>query len=100
MREHGAATAWVAAIALGAAFLPISESASAQTLEQAITAAYVNNPTLNAQRAAVRATDENVPRALSGYRPTVTVAAGAGSSPPSATTTTTTTLRGTHSVAH
>jgi len=74
MREHGAAaTAVIAAIALTA----MDVSASAQTLEQAITAAYVNNPTLNAQRAAVRATDENVPRALSGYRPTVTGAANA-----------------------
>ncbi len=72
-REHGAATAVIAAIALTA----MDVSASAQTLEQAITAAYVNNPTLNAQRAAVRATDENVPRALSGYRPTVTGAANA-----------------------
>jgi outer membrane protein len=72
-REHGAATAVIAAIALAA----MDVGASAQTLEQAITAAYVNNPTLNAQRAAVRATDENVPRALSGYRPTVTGAANA-----------------------
>jgi outer membrane protein len=31
--------------------------------------AYQNNPSLNAQRAALRATDENVPQALSGYRP-------------------------------
>jgi outer membrane protein len=33
--------------------------------------AYQNNPTLNAQRASVRATDEGVPQALSGYRPRV-----------------------------
>lgn len=79
-REHGAATALVAAIAgivWVITFLAMGESASAQTLEQAITAAYVNNPTLNAQRAAVRASDENVPKALSGYRPTVTGAASA-----------------------
>jgi outer membrane protein len=74
-REHGAATALVAAIALSVVFLAMGRGASAQTLEQAITAAYVNNPTLNAQRAAVRAADENVPKALSGYRPTVTGAA-------------------------
>ncbi len=88
-REHGAATALVAAIAgivWVIAFLAMGESASAQTLEQAITAAYVNNPTLNAQRAAVRASDENVPRALSGYRPTVT---GAASAARTALTTTT-----------
>ena len=31
----------------------------------------MSNPTLNSQRAAARAFDENVPQALSGYRPTV-----------------------------
>jgi outer membrane protein len=51
--------------------------ASAQTLEQTLTAAYGSNPTLNAQRAATRAADENVPRALSGYRPTIVGNAGA-----------------------
>lgn len=40
--------------------------------------AYANNPTLNAQRAALRATDEGVPQALSGYRPTVVGVADAG----------------------
>src|SRR5258708_31818747 len=73
-REHGAATALAVASALVIA-LATGGSARAQTLEQAITAAYVNNPTLNAQRAAVRAADENVPKALSGYHPTVTGAA-------------------------
>jgi outer membrane protein len=65
----------IAAIAPVIVFLAMGASASAQTLEQALTAAYVNNPTLNAQRAAVRAADENVPKALSGYRPTVSGAA-------------------------
>jgi len=45
--------------------------ASAQPLDAALAAAYVNNPTLNAQRAGTRATDEKVPQALSGYRPTL-----------------------------
>jgi outer membrane protein len=76
-RLNGAARTFIAVIALAIAFLAMSESANAQTLEQALTAAYVNNPTLNAQRAAARATDENVPKALSGYRPTVTGAATA-----------------------
>ena len=40
--------------------------------------AYQNNPQLNAQRAQVRFTDENVPQALSGYRPKVAVTASAG----------------------
>ena len=44
----------------------------ADTLEGALVQAYQNNPTLNAQRASVRVTDENVPQALAGYRPRVT----------------------------
>jgi outer membrane protein len=41
----------------------------AETMERALLRAYQNNPQLNAQRASVRATDEGVPQALSGYRP-------------------------------
>jgi outer membrane protein len=47
--------------------------ASADTLEWALVQAYQNNPSLNAQRAALRATDEGVPQALSGYRPKVSI---------------------------
>lgn len=46
--------------------------AAAETIESALAKAYDNNPQLNAQRAIVRQTDEDVPQALSGYRPTVT----------------------------
>jgi outer membrane protein len=52
--------------------------ALADTIEAALVRAYQNNPQLNAQRASVRATDENVPQALSGYRPKVTVTASGG----------------------
>jgi outer membrane protein len=52
--------------------------ALADTIEAALVRAYQNNPQLNAQRALVRATDENVPQALSGYRPKVAVTASAG----------------------
>jgi outer membrane protein len=44
----------------------------AETMESALAKAYQNNPQLNAQRAIVRETDEGVPQALSGYRPTIT----------------------------
>ena len=37
-----------------------------------------NNPQLLAQRASLRATDEDVPQALAGWRPTVTLNANAG----------------------
>lgn len=49
-----------------------------ETLPSALATAYRNNPQLNAERARVRATDENVPQALSGYRPTVSVTADVG----------------------
>src|ERR1700678_3596541 len=52
--------------------------ALADTIEAALVRAYQNNPQLNAQRAQVRATDENVPQALSGYRPKVAITASAG----------------------
>lgn len=65
------------AIAIGSCLFAI-HSASAETLADALASAYTNNPTLNAQRASLRATDEGVPQALSGYRPTVTGSADAG----------------------
>jgi len=52
--------------------------ALADTIEAALVRAYQTNPQLNAQRAQVRFTDENVPQALSGYRPRVNVTASAG----------------------
>src|SRR3979490_32213 len=52
--------------------------ALADTIEAALVRAYQNNPQLNAQRASVRSTDENVPQALSGYRPRVALTASAG----------------------
>ncbi len=53
-------------------------SALAETIEGALVRAYRDNPQLNAQRASVRQTDENVPQALSGYRPRVSVTASGG----------------------
>jgi outer membrane protein len=59
------------AAATMAAVVPL-QAALADTLEGALAQAYQNNPSLNAQRAALRAVDEGVPIALSGYRPRVT----------------------------
>jgi len=53
-------------------------SGGAQTLDRALAQAYRNNETLNAERANLRATDEEVPQALSGYRPRVEATADAG----------------------
>lgn len=50
----------------------------ARTLQEALTLAYATNPTLLAARAQLRATDEGVPQALSGWRPTVIVAGSLG----------------------
>lgn len=51
--------------------------ASATDLDDALALAYSANPTLDAARAQVRVTDENVPQALSGWRPTVSASAQA-----------------------
>lgn len=45
--------------------------AHATDLNEALALAYVGNPTLDSARAQLRATDELVPQALSGWRPTV-----------------------------
>jgi outer membrane protein len=52
--------------------------ALADTIEAALVRSYQGNPQLNAQRAQVRATDENVPQALSGYRPKVALTGSVG----------------------
>jgi outer membrane protein len=49
-----------------------TSGAYGQTLTEAMAQAYAGNPTLRAARAGQRATDELVPQALSGWRPTVT----------------------------
>jgi len=71
---------WLAAAGLGfaAAVLALPSGVAAQTLEQALSQAYQANPTLNAQRAATRVTDEQVPQALAGFRPNVSAGAAAG----------------------
>ena len=43
----------------------------AETVGGALIKAYLNNPDINTQRAAVRVADENVPKANAGYLPTV-----------------------------
>ena len=60
------------AIALGLGLMG-GAPGRAQTIDEALVAAYLTNPDLQAQRAALRATDELVPQALSDWRPTVAV---------------------------
>jgi len=59
-----------ALLALGA-MLGLTATARAETLTEAWVRAYLDNPALAAQRARLRATDEGVPQALAGWRPTV-----------------------------
>jgi len=66
----------VAAIIAGLA----PAAASAQSLTDAFAATYMSNPQLNAARAQVRSTDEGVPQALAGNRPTVAATASVGAS--------------------
>jgi outer membrane protein len=68
---------WACALAVVALGAPV-EGTRAETLTSALTRAYTANPVLGAQRANVRATDENVARAKAGYRPRITATADAG----------------------
>jgi outer membrane protein len=69
----------IAAVAItGIAMALLAPVAAADTLEWALVQAYQNNPVLNAQRALLRAQDEAVPQALSGYRPRVSLTATVG----------------------
>ncbi len=62
------------------AFLASHAAAQTQphTLQEAFAAAYSTNPTLLAARAALRAIDEGVPAALSGWRPQVVISGSEG----------------------
>jgi outer membrane protein len=75
---HGVKFFTGAAVSVLLAALAGPTPALADTIEAALVRAYQNNPQLNAQRAQVRSTDENVPQALSGYRPKVSVTGSVG----------------------
>ncbi len=66
--------------AFGAVFMFGLPAASAQptTLDQALVAAYQTNPELLGERANLNAVAEGVPKALSGWRPTVVLSGSAG----------------------
>jgi outer membrane protein len=68
------------AIALAAALLALTAAftAQAETLMETLATTYATNPTLAAQRAQQRQLDEQVPQALSGWRPQVSIIGSAG----------------------
>jgi len=57
---------------------PVLAQSQSQPLVDALTAAYMNNPTLLARRARLRSTDEGVPQALSSWRPDVSMSLDGG----------------------
>ncbi|MFY8038953.1 MAG: TolC family outer membrane protein [Bosea sp. (in: a-proteobacteria)] len=75
MSLAAAATALLVSVAVSS-----GPARAAETLESALAKAYGSNPTLNAQRAALRVSNEGVSQALSGYRPRVTGTADIGAS--------------------
>jgi outer membrane protein len=68
--KTGLGFSMIAGLALG-----LSNVAHADSLADAMAAAYQNNPTLLGQRSNLRATDETVAQAISGWRPTIQVQA-------------------------
>jgi len=56
----------------------LSQPGAAETMSSALARAYNGNPNLNQQRASLRATDENLPRASAGWLPTATATANGG----------------------
>jgi TolC family type I secretion outer membrane protein len=70
---------WAVFVFLICSSAPLSLAhAEIQTLEQSLGMAYEKNPGLMAERAKLRATDEQVSSALSGYRPTIDAIAQGG----------------------
>ncbi len=71
--------AWLPGICTGiVAFALMTHSAQAETLEEALIATYLSNPSLSASRAGLRATDEAVSQAVSNWRPTIEFTASTG----------------------
>ena len=58
-------------------FFTFNLNAKNLKLDSALMAAYQNNPTLLAERAKLRSTDEGVPQALANWRPDISISTGA-----------------------
>jgi outer membrane protein len=76
LRSSASLAVWALGIAACGGFA--AGAARAETVPEALAKAYQSNPQLNAERARQRATDENVPQALAGYRPQVVANLGIG----------------------
>ncbi len=62
----------------GLLLMNMAAPAGAETMSGALARAYQGNPNLNQQRASLRATDENLPRASAGWLPTAAATAQGG----------------------
>ena len=71
--RHGFAIG-LAAAAIGGG----TARAETRTLAEALAAVYSNQPSLQAARAQLRSVDENVPQALAGWRPQISIGTAAG----------------------
>jgi outer membrane protein len=71
LRQWGRGAVVCSLLALASASTLGSTRAAAETLQEALANAYLINPILNAERARLRATDEQVAIAKSGLRPTI-----------------------------
>ena len=70
---HAVITRLTRIVLISSALAAGAGQASAESLIEAMVSAYTGNPTLKGERARQRGTDEQVPQALSGWRPTVVV---------------------------
>ena len=70
MRSKAMAVTSVRALVAAMLAAAVAAPAAAETLRDALVAAYENNPDLAAQRAFLQQTDENVAIAVAGGRPT------------------------------
>jgi TolC family type I secretion outer membrane protein len=66
------------AVSIGILLALAARPAAAESLTDALAYAYQTNPQLLAQRALLRATDEQVPQALANWRPTVSFTGNVG----------------------
>ncbi len=85
IRRFGGRTIWgailVSVLAVGLLTVPTPRAWAQErvrSLGEALAGAYINNPTLRAARAGLRAVNEGVPQALSNWRPQVTLSGSAG----------------------
>ena len=78
-RPAGSGLSLVCSVIVAAGLnLTMAVPSPAESLSDALVKSYQTNPQLNAERARQRGTDENVPQALSGYRPQIVASLGAG----------------------